>query len=192
MISYNNTYSLSNSNSNLEAFKNFSYNYEKNYNNKIREYKSKNYNIESNINNCIEYINDINDINHDVHYEEITYKIFDDLTHIIKNKNNIELIINIPNTYELLSIIKIRLSKKITKYIKDIYVKQNKEIILSKDKLLNINTKDINNVINNSQGELNLYIIIESNSLNHIINSNIYILFLFINRKNKVKFLNLI
>ena len=179
MISYNNTYSLSN------AFKNSSDSYEEFYNNKIREYKNKNYNIESNINNCVEYINDVD---YDTHYEEITYKIFDDLTHIIKNKNNIELIINIPNTYELLSIIKIKLSKKITNYIKDIYVKQNKEIILTKDKLLNINTKDINNVINNTQGNLNLHIIIETNSLNHVINSNIYILFLFINRKNKVKF----
>jgi hypothetical protein len=182
MISYNNTYSLENSN----AFKNSSENYEEYYNNKIRKYKNKNYNIESNINNCIEYIDDI-DTN--THYEEIKYKIFDDLTHIIKNENNIELIINIPNTYELLSIIKIRLSKKITSYIKDIYVKQNKEIILTKNKLLNINIKDINNVINNTSGELNLYITIEPNSLNHIINSNIYILFLFVNRKNKIKFL---
>ena len=182
MISYKNTYSLSK----LDAFKNSLGKYENYYNNKIREYKNKNYNIESNINNCVEYINDID---YYIHNQEIKYKIFEDLTYIVKNKNNIELIINIPNTYELLSIIKIKLSKKITNYIKDIYVKQNKEVILTKDKLLNINTKDINNVINNNQGELNLYIIVEPNSLNHIINSNIYILFSFINNKNKVKFL---
>ena len=84
---------------------------------------------------------------------------------------------------------KIKLSRKIKNCIKDIYIKQNKEIILTKDKLLNINKKDIYNEISNKNGKLNLHIVIESNSLNYFINSNIYILFLFLNNKNKIKYL---
>ena len=99
MISYNNTYSLTNSFKIIPE--------EEHYNEKIKTYKSKNYNIESNVNDCIEYIN--ND-NYDTHYEEIKYHIFDDLTHIIKNDNNIELVINISNTVDFLSIVKIKLS----------------------------------------------------------------------------------
>jgi len=157
----------------------------KEYNDKIQSYQNRNYNIESNINNCIEYINDNK---YDIHSQEIEYKILDDISYIIKNKDSIELIVNISNKCDFLSINKIRLSQKINNYIKDIYVKQNTEIILTKDKLLNIKTKDINNIIKFSNEKLNLHIIIEPNNLNNIINSHIYILFTYINFRNKVKY----
>jgi len=180
MISYNNTYPLS-------ALDNI--NYKEYYNNKIKSYKIKKYIIESTVNN-VEYINNIE---YNTEVEEIKYKILDDITYITKNRNNIELVITLPNNYEYLSIVKIKLSKEINNYIKDIYIKKNNEIVLTKDKLLDIKVKNINNLINNSNNqinnveELNLHIIIEKNSLNYIINSYIYILFSFVNIKNKIK-----
>jgi hypothetical protein len=177
MVSYKNTYSYA-LETNLNDFSNF-------YTKKIKNYKNNNYDIESNINNFIEYINDID---YETKSEGIKYKILDDSTHIIKSKDDIKLVLDISNTNEVLSILKIKLSKKIKAYIKDIYIKQNKEVILTKDKLLNINTKDTH-MINKKSGKLNLYIIIELNSLNYFINSSIYILFLFVNNKNKVKYL---
>lgn len=145
---------------------------------------------------CI--IEHIEETNYLVKEQELKYKIFDDISSVIKNKNNkIELVINIPRSSEIVTINKIKLSKSIKEFIFDIFVTLDNSIILAQEDLYNkkINFSDFSlnsdlnvNVIDCSRGEVNIHIILEPQSINKIINNNIYISFSFINFKNKVKF----
>ncbi len=150
-----------------------------------------------NTDTCI--IEHIEETNYLVKEQELKYKIFDDISSVIKNKNNkIELVINIPKSSDIVTINKIKLSKSIKEFIFDIFVTLDNSIILTQEDLYNkkINFSDFslnsdlneNNVIDCSRGEVNIHIILEPQSINKIINNNIYISFSFINFKNKVKF----
>ena len=133
----------------------------------------------------IEYIEEKE---YNVKEQEIKYKIFEDISEVSKNINNIELIISLPKTHQILSINKIRFSKNIKNYIKDIYITKNKKIILDKNELLNSNLEK-NNINYSSNKQLRLHLILETQGLNTIINKNIYISYSYINLKNKIKYL---
>lgn len=134
--------------------------------------------------------------------QELKYKIFDDISSVVKNKSNkIELIIDIPKSSDIMTINKIKLSKNIKQFIFDIFVSVNNKVILNRENLYNkkmiFNNKiynDFNNINDNnyidcSKGTVDIHIILEPNSINEIINNNIYINFSFVNYKNKIKFL---
>lgn len=129
-------------------------------------------------------------------YEQ-KYKIFDDINSIVKNKDNkIELLICIPRTCDIVKINKIKLSKNIKDYIFDIFITLDNNIILSREELYNekmklsdIDISNNNNLIDCSKGEVNIHIILEPKSINSILGSNIYILYSYLNCKNKSKFL---
>jgi hypothetical protein len=164
-------------------------------------YKEKNkLNINDNLNKSIndylitDIIEYIEDNNYSIENKEQKYKIFDDITSIIKNKNNkIELIINIPKSNDVVKINKIKIPKSIENYLTNIFISLDDNIILSDNDIFNKNIKllntNYNNSINCTKGTINLHIIFEPNSINKIINSNIYIYFTYINLKNKIKFL---
>ena len=103
-------------------------------------------------NSLIEHVEEHNYIIKD---EELKYKIFDDISSVIKNKNEkIELIINIPKSSDIMKINKIKLSKNIKQFIFDIFVSLDDKIILTKENLYNkqfifnkINNNEINNFI---------------------------------------------
>ncbi len=142
-------------------------------------------------------IEHIEETNYFVKEQEHKYKIFDDISSVIKNKNNqIELVINIPKSSDIVTINKIKLSKSIKEYIFDIFVTLDDKTILTQDELYKkkISLSELNNkyndsnIIDCSKGEVDIHIILEPNSINEIINNNIYISFSYINYKNKIKF----
>ncbi len=141
-------------------------------------------------------IEHIEETNYFVKEQEHKYKIFDDISSVIKNKNNqIELVINIPKSSDIVTINKIKLSKSIKEYIFDIFVTLDDKTILTQDELYKkkislseLNKYNDNNIIDCSKGEVDIHIILEPNSINEIINNNIYISFSYINYKNKIKF----
>lgn len=147
-------------------------------------------------NTCL--IENINNENYNIYDNEIKYKIFQDISLITKNNNNLELVLNIPSKNNILSINKIKFSDKLNKYIKDIYLKINNNKI-NKDVILGIvnNNKSLkiieniynNNIINYSTNtNIDLYIVLDKNALNYIINKNIFINYSYIIYKNKLKF----
>ncbi len=141
-------------------------------------------------------IEHIEETNYFVKEQEHKYKIFDDISSVIKNKNNqIELVINIPKSSDIVTINKIKLSKSIKEYIFDIFVTLDDKTILTQDELYKkkislseLNKYNDSNIIDCSKGEVDIHIILEPNSINEIINNNIYISFSYINYKNKIKF----
>jgi hypothetical protein len=142
-------------------------------------------------------IEHIEETNYFVKEQEHKFKIFDDISSVIKNKNNqIELVINIPKSSDIVTINKIKLSKSIKEYIFDIFVTLDDKTILTQDELYKkkISLSELNNkyndsnIIDCSKGEVDIHIILEPNSINEIINNNIYISFSYINFKNKIKF----
>lgn len=173
------------------------------YSNYLEDKKFKNLNnklLFDKIDNNDSIIEHVEENNYLIKDEELKYKIFDDISSIVKNKNEkIELIINIPKSSDIMKINKIKLSKNIKQFIFDIFVSLDEKIILTKENLYNkqfifnkINNNQINNLkyIDCSKGSINIHIILEPNSINEIINNNIYINFSFINYKNKIKFLS--
>jgi len=138
----------------------------------------KNFN-KTKISNMIEYINNEEYI---IKEQEEKFNIFDDIAYMNKNKNNeLELVINIKKRSDLLSINKIKLSNNIKNYIKKIFLSINDKVII--DDLLN--SENLNSCY--IESDVNLSIVIDSVNLNDIMNTNIYILFSYINYKNKVK-----
>lgn len=173
------------------------------YSNYLEDKKFKNLNnklLLDKIDNNDSIIEHVEEHNYLIKDEELKYKIFDDISSIVKNKNEkIELIINIPKSSDIMKINKIKLSKNIKQFIFDIFVSLDNKIILTKENLYNkqfifnkINSNEINNFkyIDCSKGSINIHIILEPNSINEIINNNIYINFSFISYKNKIKFLS--
>ena len=180
---------------------------------KYEEYKCQNYLEEKNLSNLNDkllfyqidnsnsIIEHVEEQNYLIKDQELKYKIFDDISSVTKNFNDkIELIINIPKSSDIMTINKIKLSKNIKQFIFDIFVSLNDKIIMNKDNLYNkqmilckkINYEECNesNYIDCSKGSVNIHIVLEPNSINEIINNNIYINFSFINYKNKIKFLS--
>ncbi len=138
-------------------------------------------------------IEHIEETDYMVKEQEHKYKIFDDISSVIKNKNNkIELVLNIPRSSDVISINKIKLSRSIKDYIFDIFITLDNKKILSRGDLYNTkinfsNLKNYPNSINCSKGDIDIHIVLEPNSINEIINNNIYISFSYINYKNKNK-----
>lgn len=160
-----------------------------------KENREKRYSFDNADNSIIEHIEETN---YFVKEQEHKYKIFDDISSVIKNKNNqIELVINIPKSSDIITINKIKLSKSIKEFIFDIFVTLDDKTILTQDELykkkislsdINYKNYNKNNIIDCSKGEVDIHILLEPNSINEIINNNIYISFSYINFKNKIKF----
>ncbi len=177
-------------------------NFEEHQEQKVKNYLDFNLNQETkkrysfdNTESCI--IEHIEETNYLIKEQEQKYKIFDDISSVIKNKNDkIELVINIPKSSDIITINKIKLSKSIKDFIFDIFVTLDKQVILEQEDLykkkINFSNfsdiSDENNIIDCSKGEVNIHIILEPQSINKIINNNIYISFTYINYKNKIKF----
>lgn len=155
------------------------------------------------------YYNELIEINDDTDYnlylQEIKYKIFEDISSVIKKNNMIELVLDIPINDNIISINKIKLSNKLNKYIKDIFVYDDDEkIITQKDFLISINNYNLSSTFQNQftkiistnkiinckhKKNLTLHILLEDNVINKIINKNIFVNYSFAILKNKNKFL---
>ncbi len=167
--------------------------------NKYYQYVNKDNMLFDDIETCL--IEHVEEYDYLTKEQEIKYKIFDDISSVTKNSNNkIELIIAIPKSSDILTINKIKLSKSIKKYIFDIFITLDNETILTKENLYTTKLSladDIDELYENkfekiidcSRGEISIHIILEPQSINNIINNNIYISYSFINFKNKFKFL---
>ena len=139
--------------------------------------------------NIIEHIDDKN---YNIYDNDVKYKIFEDISSISKNNisNTIELQLDIPCEKHVISINKIKLSNQLDKYIKDIY-------IYIGDKKINYNlyneelrqNNKLEKIINNKNQNVKLHIILDSSSINKIINKNIVINYSYAIFKNKIKFL---
>lgn len=177
-------------------------NFEEQQEQKIKKYLDFDFNEESENRYSFDttescFIEHIEETNYLIKEQEQKYKIFDDISSIIKNKNDkIELIINIPKSSDIVTINKIKLSKSIKYFIFDIFVTLDDQVILAQEDLykkkINFSNfsdiSDENNIIDCSKGEVDIHIILEPQSINQIINNNIYISFSYINYKNKIKF----
>ena len=134
--------------------------------------------------------------------QEIKYKIFEDISSVSKKNNTIELVLDIPIDDSVISINKIKLSNKLNKYIKDIYVCiEDEKIITHKDFLnstqINSNssstkfTEHISSqkIINCQYNKnITLHILLSNNVINKIINKNIFVNYSFAIFKPKFKF----
>ena len=134
----------------------------------------------------------IDDSEYNIKEQEIKYKIFDDISSITKQNENIEIILDIPKNSQIISINKIKLSKNINNFVNDIYISlNNKKITKEKIYKNNLNEYLINNKLDNNSfkchNNISLHIIINSNSFNEIINNNIYVTYSYANYKNKNK-----
>jgi len=147
-------------------------------------------------NKNMDLIENINDKNYSIQNNEIKYKIFEDISSISKNKNNLELVLSIPSGNNIISVNKIKLSNKLNEYIKDIYVKINDNIIMTRKEIFDDNKKILkiiepkeNKTNINHSTNINIHIIFNKNTLNHIINKNIFVNYSYMILKNKLKFI---
>ena len=151
-------------------------------------------------NELIEEIND--DENYNLYEQEIKYKIFEDIGSVSKKNNIIELVLDIPVDNSIISINKIKLSNKINKYIKDIYVCMDNEKIITYKDFLNSTTTNpessskftkhiTSQKIINCQYNKNvtLHILLSNKVINKIINKNIFVNYSFAIFKPKLKFI---
>jgi hypothetical protein len=146
-----------------------------------------------------ELIEEINDNNYNLYEHEIKYKIFKDISSVCYKNNMIELVLDIPIDKNILSINKIKLSNKLNKYIKDIFVCVGDEKIITYRDFITINsesstkfTKHIySQKIINCQYEkkITLHLMLNNNIINKIINKNIFVNYSFTIFKNKLKFI---
>ena len=175
----------------MEFDLNFEYESEKKLLNKINYLTSSNYSNE--------LIEEIDDNNYNLYDQEIKYKIFEDISSVIKNNNNIELIINIPVDDNIISINKIKLSSELNKYITDIFICIGNEKVITHKNFIKKNTTQIsiftqqiltNKIINcKSNKDITLHILLKDNVINKIIQKNIFVNYSFAIFKNKVKFI---
>lgn len=151
-------------------------------------------------NELIEEIND--DENYNIYEQEIKYKIFEDISSVSKKNNMIELVLDIPIDNSIISINKIKLSNKLNKYIKDIYVCTDDEKIITHKDFLNPSltnvetstkfTKHISSqkIINCQYNKnITLHVLLSNNVINKIINKNIFVNYSFAIFKPKLKFI---
>jgi len=148
-----------------------------------------------------ELIEEIDDNNYNLYEQEINYKIFEDISSVVKKNNMIELVLDIPVDNSIISINKIKLSNKLNKYIKDIYVCMEDEKIITNKDFLNSKssnyksskfTKNISSekIINCQYNKnITLHVLLSNNAINKIINKNIFVNYSFAIFKNKHKFL---
>lgn len=78
-----------------------------------------------------ELIGEINDENCKLCDQEIKYKIFEDISSVSRKNNMLELVLDIPVDDSIISINKIKLSNRLNKYIRDIYVCVGDEKIIT-------------------------------------------------------------
>ncbi len=146
-----------------------------------------------------ELIEEIDDNNYNLYDHEIKYKIFEDISSVTKKNNTIELVLDIPVDDNIISINKIKLSNKLNKYIKDIFVCVGDEKVITYKDFLNENNyqtltfaqqisseKIINCQFNK---DITLHILLKNNIINKIINKNIFVNYSFAIFKNKLKFI---
>lgn len=133
-------------------------------------------------NSIIEHINDENYI---LYENEVKYKIFEDFNSISKNNNMIELQLNIP--HNIISINKIKIPNQINKFVEETFICNGNEIIKLDEKYFNSNTT--NKIIYNQHKNIKLYIYINTQAINKMINKSIFINYSYAIFKNKVKFI---
>lgn len=185
-----------------ENFDEFNLDYEKNntitptkenkQNTLNKNYYNKKYNQYLNQDN--NFIENIDDTDYYVQNNEVKYKIFEDISSISKNDESIELILNIPIENNIISINKIKLSNKLNKFIKNIYLNIDNKIIIKKEEIFESN-ETLSKIIENKNNiikylmdkNINLHIILEKNALNYIINKNIFVNYSYAIFKNKLK-----
>lgn len=156
----------------------------------------KNYN---NFNYTNSFVECIDDANYNIQTNEIKYKIFEDISSLNKNDENLELILNLSTPSNVISINKIKLTNSLNKFLKDIYIVIDgnttmikEEIFENKEKFLKIIAHKFNdNIVNCSpftKSNIDIHIVFDKNALNHIMNKNIFVNYSFTTLKNKVKF----
>lgn len=150
--------------------------------------------------NEIDIVELCDDKNYIIYDNEVKYKIFEDISSICKsNCGNLELILCIPYGNNIVSINKIKLSCGLSKYIKNIHLMTENKVIMKKENLLNNNNKifkiiENTDKINNksyhpNNNNIRLHIILDKDSLNYIINKNIFVNYSYTIPKNKFKFI---
>ena len=158
--------------------------------NKIKKTKSSESFI-SDESSIIELVDDKK--NYTVYENEVKYKIFEDISSISKGVcGDLELILDIPYEHNVVSINKIKISNGLSKYIKNVYMMLGEKIIMTKEELINTNNKIKimrDNKNTNDYHNINLSIILDKDSLNHIVNKNIFVNYSYTILKNKLKFI---
>lgn len=146
-------------------------------------------------NSLIEYIDDTN---YNVQTNEIKYKLFNDISSINIKNGKIELILNLPITHNVISINKIKLSNNLNKFLKDIYLVIDNNVIIEKDEIFGsrenflkvVAYKFNKNAINCLMDKnIDICIVLNKDAINYIMNKNIFVSYSFMILKNKVKFL---
>lgn len=146
-----------------------------------------------------ELIEEIDDNNYNLYEQEINYKIFEDISSVVKKNNMIELVLDIPVDNSIISINKIKLSNKLNKYIKDIYVCMEDEKIITNKDFLNSKSYKSSKFTENISSEkiincqynknITLHVLLSNNVINKIINKNIFVNYSFAIFKPKLKFI---
>jgi len=154
--------------------------------------------INSSEENDTSIIEHIDDANYKISEHEIKYKVFEDISAVSKKGKEIELILLIPSEHNVISINKIKISKKIKNYINDIFLCVNDKVTLTKEELYNeVNTdsykakmKIANDLkINNPKStNINLHILLNRSAVNYIVNKDIFINYSYLINKNKIKY----
>ena len=145
-------------------------------------------NSEENDTSIIEHIDDKN---YKKCEHEIKYKIFEDINAVSKKGDNIELILTLPIEHNIISINKIKISKKVKNFINDIYLCIDNQILLTKDDLYNQinNNEKISKIIYKSNNIINLHILLNRSAMNYIVNKDIFINYSYLMNKNKIKYI---
>jgi len=170
------------------------YNYEVNYNeinnnnniNNIINNNKQLKRIKSRENNICDMIEeDKNRINNNINInnKEINinkeYKIIEDIDQIYYNEDNIEIIIDLDLlNFKKIKFNEIKLSNKLIKYKKDVFISNNNKII------------NINEYINNNNSNIKIHILLNNKIINHLTNQTININYSITNNLIKYKFFN--
>lgn len=146
-----------------------------------------------------ELIEEIDDNNYNLYDHEIKYKIFEDISSVTRKNNTIELILDIPIDNNVISINKIKLSNKLNKYIKDIFVCIGDEKVITYKDFSNKNNNQTTTFPQQISSEkiincqfnknITLHILLKNKIINKIINKNIFVNYSFAIFKNKIKFI---
>ena len=127
-----------------------------------------------------DYTRDFNTFYYNKHYIENdkTYKILDDIEHIELRENNIILSIDLLSN-ETLKINSLKIPDNIKKYLNDIYITENNNIIYKKHNY-------INSVINTNENT-QIHLVFNKNYMSDIIGCDIVLNYTIICKKSKSK-----